>query len=330
LGVSLLIKIAFKLLFAIGIVYWLIESEKLQLEPLELYWRDYKLIAMSIFVFVFGFAIGQSIRWNLLLTGLGIGLSHIKALRLQLIGFFFNVAMPGAVGGDIIKALYVAKEKGSKTKSMSVVLFDRILGMVSLFFLTGLVSIFNYESIIKISALQPLLVLIWCVIIGILVLFSAVFVFRDRDLESLKILKLKFPGVTILKQILDSFWSFRNKPGILVSCILIGATIQFFFGFIFYYVAYRLNGQWPDFGIFATVFPFGVLIASVPLAPGGLGVGHAGFEKVFSLAGIDNGANIFNVIILGQLLLNLTGAVPYLFFKSSDKNLQNLNNEIVN
>ena len=58
-----------------------------------------------------------------------------------------------------------------------------------------------------------------------------------------------------------------------------------------------------------------MMTTALPFAPGGLGVGHYAFDRLFELAGLTRGADVFNVVVLGQLALNLTGVVPYLLHR---------------
>lgn len=62
---------------------------------------------------------------------------------------------------------------------------------------------------------------------------------------------------------------------------------------------------------------------ALPISPGGIGVGHVAFDKLFQMIGQSQESNIFNIFLLSQLILNLLGAVPYLSLKSprDDKNL---------
>ena len=323
-----MLKILLKLVLAAGIIGWLVYSGKLDFTELVIYIDKPEIIVFSIFIFAFGFVYAQSLRWRLLLQGLGVNILAKVAMQLQMIGFFFNVAMPGAVGGDIIKAIYVSKHIGSRTKAMTSVLLDRTLGLLSLFTLTGIVSVLNIESLWAISALRPLVILIFVVLNSGFIFIGLVYWKRNSSIEELGVFKKKIPGMAIFKEIFSAFWAYRKSPRTLAYSLLIGMVIQTAFGMLFYYMTYLVNAELPPLGVFAVVFPFGVLISSIPLAPGGLGVGHIGFEKVFALGGISNGANIFNIIILGQLLLNLTGAVPYLLYKSQGDELGSMDSEI--
>ena len=71
-----------------------------------------------------------------------------------------------------------------------------------------------------------------------------------------------------------------------------------------------------DLTLLSLVFPIGILITVIPLAPGGLGVGHLAFNSLFAVIGLENGATIFNIYILSLLVLNLCSGIAYLFVKS--------------
>jgi uncharacterized membrane protein YbhN (UPF0104 family) len=87
-------------------------------------------------------------------------------------------------------------------------------------------------------------------------------------------------------------------------------------GILFYwYTTNTLTGQSPSWPEFVIVLPFGMIATVLPIAPGGLGVGHVAFDKLYSLIGLSGGANVFNAIAISQLALNLTGIIPYLFMR---------------
>src|SRR5262245_53405154 len=64
-----------------------------------------------------------SFRWFLLVRAQGLSLSVKNLMELTMIGNFFNTFMPGAVGGDLIKAWYVAgREPQRKSRAIFTVL----------------------------------------------------------------------------------------------------------------------------------------------------------------------------------------------------------------
>jgi hypothetical protein len=72
-----------------------------------------------------------AVRWRLLLAVQGIRITFWESLRLTYIGWFFNNWLPGATGGDFVKAYYIAAQTHHKAEAVTVVFLDRFLGLVS-------------------------------------------------------------------------------------------------------------------------------------------------------------------------------------------------------
>jgi uncharacterized membrane protein YbhN (UPF0104 family) len=68
------------------------------------------------------------------------------------------------------------------------------------------------------------------------------------------------------------------------------------------------GAAWP----MAVLIPLGHLANTVPLTPGGLGVGEAAFNKLFSMAGLTGGAEGLLGWRLLTVMLGLMGLVFYL------------------
>ena len=65
-------------------------------------------------------------------------LSFAYNLRLAWVGMFYNLFLPGGIGGDTYKVYLLHKQSGISAKSIgAAVLLDRINGMVALIFLAG-------------------------------------------------------------------------------------------------------------------------------------------------------------------------------------------------
>src|SRR5262249_43203441 len=84
---------------------------------------------------LFGFAaiLLTFVRWYYLVRAQDLPFTIPDALRLGFIGFFFNSVMPGSVGGDVIKAAFLAREKRDrKTIAVATVIMDRIIALWAL------------------------------------------------------------------------------------------------------------------------------------------------------------------------------------------------------
>jgi glycosyltransferase 2 family protein len=82
-------------------------------------------------LFVASIAIG-TVRWQMLLRAAGERIGFWRLLGINLVGGFFSMFLPTAVGGDVARMYEVAGDAGARTRSVSTVLFDRAVGLASL------------------------------------------------------------------------------------------------------------------------------------------------------------------------------------------------------
>ena len=74
------------------------------------------------------------VRWRYLVRAIGIPLGGSDGMRIGLLGYMFNLAPFGIVGGDLLKAVILAREHpGHRAKSLASVIVDRIVGLEVLF-----------------------------------------------------------------------------------------------------------------------------------------------------------------------------------------------------
>lgn len=73
-----------------------------------------------------------AMRWWILLLAQEIRISFWTAVRLHFLGLFYNNIMPSSVGGDVLRAWYVAKHTEEKWRAALSVLFDRLWGLFGL------------------------------------------------------------------------------------------------------------------------------------------------------------------------------------------------------
>jgi len=97
------------------------------------------IFAIAFFIFIFGQVI-IGFRWWLLLRSQDIFIGFWVAVRLYLLGWFYNNFMPGSVGGDLVRAWYVTKHTDKRFEGALSVLVDRLIGLLS----TLVIAVFFY------------------------------------------------------------------------------------------------------------------------------------------------------------------------------------------
>src|SRR5437764_3544534 len=102
-----------------------------------------------------------TVRWQLLLRIQGITLGWLRALAIVMIGLFFNMFLPGLVGGDAVRLYLVFKcaprKKAPATLSVAM---DRILGMLAILFLTVLSVALRFHWLSLSTATLPIVYLV--------------------------------------------------------------------------------------------------------------------------------------------------------------------------
>ncbi len=80
------------------------------------------------------------VRWYILVRAVDLPFRLTDAIRLGFIGFFFNTLMPGAVGGDAIKAWFLAREQKRRTTAVATVIMDRAIALWALIWFVALLG----------------------------------------------------------------------------------------------------------------------------------------------------------------------------------------------
>ncbi|MBT7610203.1 MAG: flippase-like domain-containing protein [Bacteriovoracaceae bacterium] len=310
-----MLKTILKLVFAGGIIVWLLRSGKLDFnlvsQSLELgyYWLA------ALFIIICNACLSAS-RWKVLLEiKTGVKLSYVRFVKMTWIGLFFNSFLPGAVTGDFIKLLYAKDLDNRLTKTYLVtsVLMDRILGLIGLLFLVGSFSLSYYSEIItkspQISKLMNINLLLF---LGAIIFLITLFLpQKTQDLFLNLSLKVPFIGSKI-EMTLKQVWLIGKNKLAVLKCLGISLTCQFLNVICFYLLIYQFIGNAVPLGHAFTFIPLGFVVVAIPISPAGLGVGHVAFQTLFSYFSVEGGASYFNLYFLLMIFNNLFGVIPYL------------------
>ena len=71
-------------------------------------------------------------RWAELGRPLGFNFSRLRYIQLYFEGMFFNLCLPSSIGGDVLKAYWLAPNTAGRVLAGCTVLADRAVGMVGL------------------------------------------------------------------------------------------------------------------------------------------------------------------------------------------------------
>lgn len=107
----------------------------------------YLFFALLLFVISKIFA---AFRLNLYFHQLQVFLTHRSNLKLYLLGMFYNLFLPGGIGGDAYKGYLIKKKFEVETKRIvSVLVLDRLSGLLLLFVYACILALFLQNDIIQ-------------------------------------------------------------------------------------------------------------------------------------------------------------------------------------
>lgn len=311
-------KAILKIVFSFAILAWLVKTGKLNFSLVSQLLLEPGKIVIAIFALIFILVI-VTYRWKMIVETRSLkNLPITPVLKGNWIGMFFNAVLPGSVSGDFIKIFYLKNldPKFSKRFLLASSLIDRVIGLFGIIFLLGLNSLIFYKELSEKSLhvkqiLDFNLLLTLGIIIGILSLFFI----------PLKINTLlnKFPLKKHTVEIWDFLVGIRSK---LVGLIGLSVVVQAIAVIVFWYLTKSFSDHPFELNQAFSFVPLGFIGLAIPIAPSGLGVGHMLFEELFKLYDITNGASLFNLYFLVQLIVNLLGVVPYITFKPTENQIK--------
>ncbi|MGB3464731.1 MAG: lysylphosphatidylglycerol synthase transmembrane domain-containing protein, partial [Cyclobacteriaceae bacterium] len=224
----------------------------------------------------------SSYRLNQYFKAIGLQLSESYNLKLYWIGMFYNLFLPGGIGGDGYKVYLLNKNYQTGIKPLvAATLIDRISGLMALLFLLLLLCL----PLLPFSFLQGYDLIIY---IGLVTGYPLYYVFN----------KLLFPGF-IKKTLITSLYS-------------LAVQILQVFSALFILYALDVDSQ---FIAYQVLFLASSIVAVLPFTIGGVGARELTFILGHEYLGIDqNVAVAFSLIFfLITALVSLVGA----FLKSN-------------
>lgn len=242
-----------------------------------------------------------AVRWRMLLCIVDIRIRPWEAIRLTFLGQFFNTIVPGTVGGDVVKAWYVAKHTPHKAAVLVSIFVDRVMGLAELTFMAGAML-----GVVWIGGLGALDVLrIPAILVGVMaVLVAGVLLFvlsgRFRRIFHLQKLYRRLPIAHHLEAAGDAARLYRKRIGSLgiAFVMTIVAHIAWIGSLALLGISLSLPTPWYSYFVF---IPLIYIIGSVPVTPGGVGLIEK-FYVVFFVTATCTPSMIMGLALLGRLV----------------------------
>jgi hypothetical protein len=305
----------FRITLAAGIMAWFVGSGRIALGAMVESLDRWPLLAGGLaLVGVQPFC--GAWRWQWILRHQEIELSYRESLRLVFVTFFFNICLPGATGGDIVRGYTVGKEAGKGAETVTSLILDRLTGMGALLGLCAAMLLWNLPLILSKPDFREAALLLAAMVAG-----GAVFLVlaMSRTLANLlrrtPLARIPFPGRASAGRAYRAMHSYHESRGTLLAATgisvvahgaMIGAVICF---------SYALRVPGITLAQYFVLAPLGLTFNGIPVTPGGVGQGQTAFHwlygEVGGLGAAKLGASVMTFMHLSLFALAGVGAVVY-------------------
>ncbi|WP_303672982.1 lysylphosphatidylglycerol synthase transmembrane domain-containing protein [Vampirovibrio chlorellavorus] len=243
-------------------------------------------IPVGVVVYLVGQLI-SAYRWQFLSAALNFKLALREFYDYYLIGMFFNLFLPGAIGGDVLRLYYLAKSTGRrKREALLTLLAERGVGLVALLLLTSAVCLSPalQDSHLAIPITLPFLNQPLIFDLSVLLVFLSTLLLLGYFclwLVPLQALTQKFPKLALLDQA-KVYWA---NLGLLAKSVSISLFVHAMMIVMHLLIAQALHTSVNPF--YMTVVYGVVSLASVlPIAFNGFGVREGAYLLLLTKAGL--------------------------------------------
>lgn len=318
---SLVIQLL-KVSFSASLIYWLVVSGRLDFNSLSaLLQPGYLIVGLAVAGLSLGLA---NERWIRFLKSQNLAIPFFAAFRLTLIGIFFNFAVPGGVGGDLVKGYYITKTSPhAKLDAAITVLIDRLIGLLAMSLLALMMMIYRWDIVRAQNELRFIFYIVLFVNLSSFVVWAHIFSHRLNKLGYIeKILKL-LPRHAALIRTYRSVTNYRHTKEIFPPALFLSFASQLLAVSFFIIVGQALGYSQVLISSYFVIVPIAFMVQSLPLSPAGVGIGQTAsyfLFELFSPGAGPLGSASTTAYQIAQFAYGLLGAYFYLGISKKLKN----------
>lgn len=271
------------------------------------------------------------IRWYYLVRALDIPFTIPEALRFGFLGYLFNLAPMGIVGGDLLKAYMLARHHPSeKTAAVATVFVDRIIGLYMLFvvasvaiLLTGFDKLGN-EWVGWICHITHLITIVGTVVMIALLM-------PDLSNGGSTRLLAKTPVVgEILEKVALAVAMYRRRWYVVLGAALMSVAVHSFFSIGIFLICSALYETVPDLKMHFVISPLSAATGVIPLPAGPL---EGGLNWLYTQVPAASGVAIASgqglvVALTYRIITVVIAAVGFIYYLSSREEVTEILHEV--
>ncbi len=269
------------------------------------------------------------LRWSLLVRAFEPRFPHRWAVLLGFIGYLFNLVTPGAVGGDVVKAAYLARIKIRTTDAFASMVMDRILGLLGILVLAAAAGVPTWGAASR--DVRVVILILW---VALAVAFLSFVVPVSPHLLGLhERLTKKIPGriLPVLANFATALLNYRRCGALLAVSLALSVLGHALNVIVCYLVGVMLfsSGMSTTLGQHFLIAPLTFFIMAIPLPLGALGLTEEVGGKLFDMVGHPDGALVMMGMHVLMLASGLEGACLFLARWNEIRAMTSLDPEVI-
>lgn len=264
------------------------------------------------------------VRWQTILREFDIHTRLLPLIKINFIGYFFNLMLPSGIGGDFFRAYYLAKreDRGMST-TVTTTILERSAGLCALLIIGTFFAALEDISVEGVRLFYVFLIVITLYGLGNLVLFHS---WIHRRISAF-LLKRHLPHIEArMELVYQGLNALRQNKSSILQALALSLGIQILGVLIVWTVAQAIHIEAP-FRVFLIFVPLINLSIMVPLTINGIGLRESLFYLLFSQIGFP--AEMAVALSLLTFFLYFVTAIPGLLVYSLYKKEEHLDEMVV-
>ncbi len=306
-----------KLALGLSIVAYLVyqSQQHRKFEELVEQPKDWPLLAVAFGCIAIAVLLGF-VRWYLLVRASGLPFRLRDAIRLGSLGYALNFVGPGGVGGDLFKAVALAREHHTRrSEAVATVIADRVVGLLSLLAVASLATLasgilWDTSSSAMVRTLGGITVGAFVTGVAIALLLMAPG--KASRVTANLLARIPWAG-TVAQAMFGACQAMSRRPDKLLPAIGLSLIIHLLLVLSFDAVARGLPLSPPGLIDHLRIVPLAETVGALPFTPGGLGTTEAALGQLYLTCGASEDDGLF--VALGQrLVMLMVGAFAIAYF----------------
>lgn len=250
-----------------GILAWLAVQAQRNAVFSDLWERpkNWGLLVVS-FLLSFGAVLVTLVRWHLLVRALGVPVRLSQTLRVGFLGYLFNLAPMGIVGGDILKAVMLGQQQPRhRAETLASVFVDRALGLYVLFLVaSGAILATRFWEMPSAAVAVVCKTTVAVTVAGALAIAATLGPDLTRGKSLQWIASLPYLGRPLAK-LVTAVRMYRLRLGTLALATLMSVAVHTLFAASVFFVAAALYDHHHSLGVHLVVSPLSAATGVLPI-----------------------------------------------------------------